>query len=215
MDVQPRSDRTANELERLRGKTAKGIVLERLADRNRLPAGRALIVGAVGAAILVAAVGAGNAAAAPRAQKVVLYSVAEQEQYIDNSDSLTLGEGDNPFGNFKDVSGVTQKNSHGPFPGDMAVFSFNLYKDANLKTRVGAASFTCQYNFSKNAFCDAAFQLKNGGTLIAEGAFNFDAGKFTLAVTGGYGSYANTTGVMQEQPSANHSQRLTFQLDNP
>ena len=190
-------------------------MLERLADRNRLLAGRALIVGAVGAAILAAAVGAGDAAAATRAQKVVLYSVAEQEQYIDNSDSLTLGQGDNPFGNFKDVSGVTQKNSHGPFPGDEAVFSFNLYKDANLKTRVGAANFTCQYNFSKNAFCDAAFQLKNGSTLIAEGAFNFNAGKFTLAVTGGYGSYANTTGVMQEQPSANHSQRLTFQLDKP
>ncbi len=111
-------------------KAAKGIVLERLADRNRLLAGRALIVGAVGAAILAAAVGAGDAAAATRAQKVVLYSVAEQEQYIDNSDSLTLGQGDNPFGNFKDVSGVTQKNSHGPFPGDEAVFSFNLYKDA-------------------------------------------------------------------------------------
>ncbi len=193
----------------------KGIVLKLLADRNRLLAGRTLIVGALGAAILAASAGAGQATVATRAQKVVLYSVAEQEQYIDNSDSLTLGQGDNPFGNFKDVTGVTQKNSHGPFPGDEAVFSFNLYKDSSLRTRVGAASFTCQYNFSKNAFCDASFQLKNGGTLIAEGAFNFNAGKFTLAVTGGYGAYANTTGVMQEQPSANHAQRLSFQLSKP
>ncbi len=140
-----------------------------------------------------------------------------RSRYIDNSDSLTLGQGDNPFGNFKDVSGVTRKNSHGPLSrGHGGVFVQPVQGRPSLKTRVGTAAmnFTCQYNFSKNAFCDASFQLKNGGTLIAEGAFNFNAGKFTLAVTGGYGSYANTTGVMQEQPSANHSQRLTFQLDN-
>ena len=156
--------------------------------------------------------GAGSAAAAARVQKLTLYSVAQQEQYVDNSDSLTLGEGDNPFGSFKDVSGVTNKQSHGPFPGDMAVFSFNLYTNASLRTRAGSAIFTCQYNFSKNAFCDASFELKNGGTLIAAGAFNFNASRFTLAVTGGYGRYVAASGVLEEAPAVNHSQRLSFML---
>jgi hypothetical protein len=152
------------------------------------------------------------AAAAAGAQKLVLYSAAEQEQYVNNSDSRILGVGNNPFGNFKDVAPVTTKNSHGPFPGDEAVFSFNLYTNASLTRRAGTAVFTCQYNFNKNAFCDASFRLTAGGTLIAAGGFNFNATSFTLAVTGGYGRYVGKTGVMEETPSASHAQRLVFTL---
>ncbi len=61
-------------------------------------------------------------------------------------------------------------------------------------------------------FCDAAFKLKTG-TLIAAGGFNFNTSKFTLAVTGGYGSFADRAGTVQETPSTNHAQRLAFVLD--
>jgi hypothetical protein len=52
-----------------------------------------------------------------------------------------------------------------------------------------------------------------GGTLIAEGAFNFDAARFTLVITGGYGKYRGVTGALVASPSANHAQRLSFQFD--
>ena len=108
-----------------------------------------------------------RAGASPRSERLVLYSVAEQEQFINNADDRTRGGGNNPFGNNKDVTPTSNKATNGPFPGDEAIFSFNLYTSSSLRTRAGTAIFTCQYNYDKNAFCDAAFQLSNGATLIA------------------------------------------------
>ena len=164
------------------------------------------------AALTASAVVAGPAAAAAPARHLVLYSFAEQEQYINNSDSASRGQGNNPFGNYKDLAPLVNKNSNGPFPGDEALFSFNLYSNPTLKTKVGAAIFTCQYSFNKNAYCDVSFQLAKGGTLIASGSFDFNASNFSLAVTGGYGSYEGSYGTMQETPSAHHAQKLTFQF---
>jgi len=146
------------------------------------------------------------------ASKLTLYSVAEQEQYVNNADDRTRADGNNPFGNYKDVTPVANRSGNGPFPGDEALFSFNLYNDAGLKHRAGAAIFTCQYNFNKNAYCDASFHLNDGTTLIAAGSFNFNATKFTLTVTGTYGKLVNKKGFVEETPSPNHSQKLSFQF---
>ncbi len=154
----------------------------------------------------------GASAAGSSARKLVLYSVAEQEQYVNNADDRTRAEGNNPFGNYKDVTPVANKSGNGPFPGDEALFSFNLFKDAKLKQRAGAAIFTCQYNFDKNAFCDVSFHLNDGSTLIGSGSFNFNATQFTLTITGTYGKLGNKKGLVQETPSLNHSQKLSFQL---
>jgi hypothetical protein len=156
---------------------------------------------------------AGPAKAAVRSQTITLYATAEQEQYVNNSDSLQRGEGNNPFGNYKDLEPLANKNANGPFPGDEALFSFNLYTGPSLTKRAGTALFTCQYNFNKNAFCDASFQMANGGTLMASGAFNFVASKFSLAITGGYGSYVGKRGALTDIPSVNHAQKLSFQFD--
>ena len=142
-----------------------------------------------------------------------MYATAEQEQYVNNSDSLQRGEGNNPFGNYKDLEPLANKNANGPFPGDEALFSFNLYTGPSLTKRAGTAPFTCQYNFNKNAFCDASFQMAKGGTLIASGSFNFTASKFSLAITGGYGGYVDKRGSLTDVPSANHAQKLSFQFD--
>jgi hypothetical protein len=146
------------------------------------------------------------------AKRLVIYSVAKQEQYVNNADDRARGQGHNPFGNYKDAAPVI-KSPTGPFPGDEAIFAFALFADAGLKKKAGSAVFLCYYNFGKNAYCDASFHLANGATLMASGAFNFDAPKFTLAVTGGYGSFAGRTGVVEERPAPNHSQRLVFLLD--
>ena len=165
------------------------------------------------ASVLGAAlVGVTSAHAETSSKTFVLYATAEQEQYVNNSDSLQRGEGNNPFGNYKDLEPLANKSANGPFPGDEALFSFNLYTGPSLKTRAGTALFTCQYNFNKNAFCDASFQMTKGGTLIASGAFNFTASKFALAITGGYGAYPAEKGSMTDVPSANHAQKLSFHL---
>ena len=180
---------------------------------RRLRAKRIRVLTTLGLALALLGTGAGSrtAFAARSVQRLTLYSVAEQEQFMNNSGGRLAGVGKNPFGNFSDVT-PTSKNAVGPFPGDEALFSFNLYATTALRPRVGSAVFTCQYNFDKNAFCDASFRLNNGSTLIAEGAFNFNTSKFTLAVTGGYGAFANRMGVLEETPSSSHVQRLSFQL---
>jgi hypothetical protein len=146
-------------------------------------------------------------------RRMTLYSVTEQEQFVNNQDDRARGEGHNPFGAYSDVSPAVAKPKGGPFPGDEALFSFNVYKNPDLRIRAGTAVFTCQYNFAKNAFCDVSFRLNDGGTLIAEGAFNFDASSFTLAITGGYGKYTDASGELVASPSSNHAQRLSFMLD--
>lgn len=162
---------------------------------------------------VVAAAGwlAPRASATTTAKRLVVYSVAEQEQYVNNSDSRRQGVGNNPFGTFKDL-GPTSTPPNGPFPGDESLFSFNLYSDRGVKHRIGTAVFTCQYNFSTNAFCDASYHLSGGDSLVAGGGFSFSASRFTLAVTGGTGRYADQSGTVTEIPSANHAQRVVFVL---
>jgi hypothetical protein len=162
--------------------------------------------------LALAVCGAATAAnAAPAKRTLIIFSVAEQEQFTNHQDDRIRGGSKNPFGNFNDVTAST-KTGAGPFPGDQAVFSFNLYADPLLKRRIGTASFTCQYNFAKNAFCDASFQLPGSSTVIANGSFNFESSRFTLAVIGGAGTYLAASGVLTETPTANHAQRLVFDL---
>ena len=170
---------------------------------------RALPLLALGA--LCAAMLATTSSGAPTKRTLIIFSVAEQEQFTNHQDDRIRGGSKNPFGNFNDVTAST-KTGAGPFPGDQAVFSFNLYADPLLRRRVGTASFTCQYNFAKNAFCDASFQLPRSSTLIANGSFNFESSRFTLAVIGGAGTYLSASGVLTETPTSNHAQRLVFDL---
>ncbi len=150
---------------------------------------RAVVLGALltglGVWALTAPVGARARSGHIDTRGFTLYARAEQEQYVNNQDDRTRGKGNNPFGNFRDTSGSQTKSPNGPFPGDESIFSFNLYSDSDLTSRAGTAVFVCQYNYDKNAFCDASFRLATGETLLAEGSFAFSAPKFTLAVTGG------------------------------
>lgn len=163
------------------------------------------------AALLAVAAVPRTADAAP--QRLVLYYVAEHEQFISNYDDKRRGDTDNPFGgrNSK-AAGTTDNANEGPFPGDETVFTFRVYRDIDLRARAGSATFTCLYYFNKNALCHATLNLKNNGTLIMAGTIDFKSPKFALAVTGGYGEYDNATGDARSTPSAKRGQRLTFLL---
>jgi hypothetical protein len=194
--------------------TLKGAPVLSVTDRPRTvsPFVALALTAIVGAALVVVSVTATPAnAAATVHQSFILYSVTKEEQFLDHSDDRARGKGNNPFGNFKDSKTTTKEAGNGPFPGDNAVFSFGLYTDTALKTSVGSAIFTCTYNFNKHAFCDASYQL-NGGVLLGAGAFDFNAGTFAIAVTGGTGKYASATGDISATPSGTHAQRLAFVL---
>jgi hypothetical protein len=149
-------------------------------------------------------------------QKIVVYSLPTHEAFVANADDEIRGDVSNPFGTHisRAASGLgALDEKQGPFPGDEALFSFNVFKTGSLETNLGSAVFTCQYYFNKNAFCDVSFQM-NGGTLMGAGAFNFSASTFALAITGGYGTYSGMTGDVSATPSGKFAQRLFFTLNS-
>jgi hypothetical protein len=165
------------------------------------------------AACLGATLTAASAASAAKspATKITVYSIATQEQFLNHEDDRDRGKGNNPFGNFKDSTSATKETGVGPFAGDRAVFTFKLYKSAAMRSQVGSAQFICQYGFDKNAFCNAAYQLKDG-QIVGEGEFNFNASTFSLVIVGGTGKYRGLTGDMGAVPAVQHTQKLQFTL---
>jgi hypothetical protein len=145
-------------------------------------------------------------------RSITLYSIATEEQYVNNADDRARGKGNNPFGNFRDATATVTHPGGAPFPGDEAFFKFALYTSSQLHTNAGSAVFTCEYNFNKNTFCEAVYQL-SGGNIFGAGAFNFTANSFAIAITGGTGRYFGAFGDMQASPGPRHSQHLTFALD--
>jgi hypothetical protein len=184
--------------------------MRRKADAPRRMATRVFAIGGALALLAGLAVVSVSTASPTNGRSASLYSVATEEQYVNNADDRARGIGDNPFGNYKDTTS-TSKNLHGPFPGDEAIFGFDVYSGPSLSKRVGSGLLVCQYNFAKNAVCDASYQLTNG-SLIGMAALNFSAGTFTVAITGGTGAYANATGDLEASPGPRHSQHLVLEL---
>ena len=172
-----------------------------------------LLIGSVLAVIALA--GAGAAMSAPaRAipHAMTLYSSPTHEAFVANADDEIRGDVSNPFGTHisREASGLANLDEkQGPFPGDEALFTFDVFATGKLQASIGKATFTCQYYFDKNAFCDVSFQL-DGGSLIAAGAFNFNSKTFALAITGGYGKYSGASGDIEATPSGKLAQRLAF-----
>ena len=185
-------------------------------DRARKTLGTTARLGCL-AAVAIGLLGAAATAAAERAasspwRTMTVYSSPVNQTFIDNTDSLTTGGLNNPFGTHSSVSSTSlTEATNGPFPGDEGIYSFNLYADKALTRRVGSALYTCEYSFGRNGFCDATFQLA-GGTVIGAGVLNFSSQAFTLAVTGGVGKYAGMVGDLGAGPSGAHAQRLLFTL---
>ena len=141
-----------------------------------------------------------------------VYAVPLNEVYINNTDSLSLGVANNPFGKpTGSAASAASESTDGPFLGDVGLYSFAIYADRGLTRRIGSALYTCQNYFDRNGFCDTSYQL-TGGTLIGAGIFNFAAHSFALAITGGQGTYASVSGDVEASASGPQSQRLSFTL---
>jgi len=163
----------------------------------------------VGAALAVFA--SASAAAPKTGVRLRLYSLTTEEQFLNHADDRQRGFGNNPFGNFHAPTATTREQNNGPFPGDNALFTFNLYTSQSRKHLVGTAAFTCTYNFDKNGYCDATYQL-GGGLLVGAGAIDFNAKNYTLIITGGTGKYRAATGTVESVQAAYSLTRLTITL---
>jgi hypothetical protein len=174
-----------------------------------------LRVGALVALLLALALSSSTAEASARVaskSQLVVYSLATAEQFVNNADDRARGIGNNPFGNFKDKVAVVEEKGNGPFAGDEVVFLFGLYRDRSASHLVGQATLTCNYYFSKNAFCQGVYTL-GASVIFANGAFNFNASRFTLTLAGGSGRYDDANGVLDTSPVTNHMQRIVFQME--
>jgi hypothetical protein len=185
-----------------------------IANHLMLPASSLLLVACAIGALLVPGIASGSEGAAKAGQQLTLFSLVTQEQFLNHVDDRQRGYGNNPFGNFKAATATTRESNGGPFPGDQALFQFNLYSGADLKKLAGTADFTCSYSFKKNGFCDAVYQLSDG-TLLATGTLDFNAKTFSLVVSGGTGKYRSHTGQLVSTPAARLSQRLAISLSPP
>jgi hypothetical protein len=181
--------------------------------RPRLILSLALLTGA---ALFAGRVAASSAETAAGHQTLTVYAVASAAQFMDHSDDRARGDGNNPFdADTKALAPVSaaKEKGKGPYPGDDALYSFKLYAGADLKKRIGSATYTCVYNFAQKALCEAFFTL-NGSTLFASGPVDFTSTQFTLAVTGGTSKYLGTRGEVAsapaEKPVAKNENRLDF-----
>ena len=164
---------------------------------------------AVCSAVLV---GAGSAVAAPAAKSktITFYSIATKEQFLNHSDDRARGKGNNPFAGFKDTVGPSGKETsgNGPFAGDRTVFTFALFSDQRMQTRIGSAQLICEYVFDQNAFCSAAYVFPKG-ELVGTGYFNFNAKRYRVVRGRRDGKYRNQRGHLQADPAVKKLQKIT------
>src|SRR5262249_18337919 len=97
----------------------------------------------VAAALCAVCLVAGSASAANGVSRLQVFTVASGAAFINTADDRARGAKNNPFDaatNSLRPKGV--ETGDGPFAGDVAVFSFDLYANKALRKRAGTASYT-------------------------------------------------------------------------
>lgn len=144
---------------------------------------------------------------------LTVYSVATGVQFINTADDRARGAINNPFdialGKLKPRSNYA---GQGPFPGDVAVYSLQLYRHPDSKDSAGSAVYTCYFNYARYAFCQAYYTLKGFGTVVASGPVNFNTKGFTIVITGGTKKYLGARGEVVVVPAKGNAQRVAFGL---
>jgi hypothetical protein len=170
--------------------------------------------GARPAALAVAALAAvcalcGSAGSAVGKDSVRVYTVATGVEFINTADDRARGAINNPFSaETNKLRPEVSEKGNGPFPGDVAVYSFDIYGSPKLHTPVGTASYTCYFNYERRALCIAYYELKGGSTLVASGPIDFNNGGFKMVLTGGTGKYIGSSGEVTAVPAARNAQRV-------
>lgn len=179
---------------------------------RRLPAVVAAVAVAGALAIPVASATPQGTASA-QARSFTVYAKPTRAQFVDHNDDRERGNFKNPFD--PDLPTPPNANSAktGARAGDNAFFSFKLYSDLRLTRQIGSAIYSCTFNFSREAVCQANFSLR-GGTMVAMGPAMLTTANILLPVTGGTGRYAGAHGQFTSRSSgqANNAQIIRFRL---
>lgn len=183
----------------------------RCSFRSVSRAAPSVLAASAAVAFLAPVASSGSAGAAQDLQRLTVYSVVTTAQFIDTKDDRRRGYGNNPFGNFNDLTPTTKQKNTRTLPGDFVLLKFNVSTNPTLKKRVGSAILTCTFSFNNHAFCSATYEL-DGGILTGAGSIDFSSSSFTIAITGGSGKYAGLRGDMQSTPAPRRAQRLVFRL---
>jgi hypothetical protein len=162
--------------------------------------------------VLATAIPAAGASQAS-SQKLTVFAVPATVQFMNHADDRLRGMSTNPF-KLKQEAVILGKGGkekgNGPFPGDDILYGFKLFADAQRTKPIGAALFTCYYEFVKRATCDSYFDLSKG-LLLASGQVPFGGNHFSLGITGGTHAYFGALGQANSKPSTGNAQR--FDLD--
>ena len=127
-----------------------------------------------------------------------MYSVATGLQYINSADDSARGHVNNPFDSATNkLAPKSSGGGDGPFAGDIAVYSVDLYSDSTLKRHAGSGVYTCYFNYDQHALCQAYYKPSAGGTLVASGPIDFKTSGFTIVITGGTKKYLGVRGEVK------------------
>jgi hypothetical protein len=171
------------------------------------------VIGLVLASMSVPGAGAaGNRVSATRV--LTVYSVATGLQYINTADDRARGHVNNPFdGATNKLAPKISTSGEGPFAGDIAVYSIDLYSNPTFETRAGSGVYTCFFNYDQHALCQAYYKLRAGATLVASGPIDFKTSGFTIVLTGGTKTYLGVRGEVNVAAARKqHAQRIDFEL---
>jgi hypothetical protein len=164
----------------------------------------------VAAALLVARASGASSAS----QKLTIYAVPATVQFMNHADDRLRGMSTNPFKLKSEAVILGQggkEKGNGPFPGDDILYGFKLFADAKRTKPVGAAMFTCYYQFVKRATCDSYFDLHKG-LLLASGQVRFGATHFRLGLIGGTHSYLGALGQVDSTQATGNAQRFDLSV---
>jgi hypothetical protein len=179
------------------------------------------VVGLVFASVSVAGAGATTAHRVSAMRVLTVYSVATGLQYINSADDSARGKVNNPFdGATNKLAPERSGGGDGPFAGDIAVYSVDLYSDSTLKRHAGSGVYTCYFNYNQRALCQAYYKRTGAGTLVASGPVDFKTSGFTIAITGGTNTYLGARGQVNVATAKNTvgaakkkgAQRVDFEL---
>ncbi len=154
------------------------------------------------------------ATAATQGRTLVFYAKPTRAQFVDHADDRERGIKTNPFNAEELLPTPKSANSakKGARAGDSALFRLTLYSDRNLKHRVGTATYTCTFNFAREALCNATFVFGTG-TMVGMGPAKLDTSRWVLPVTGGTGRYSGAHGQVTSTPEGKkNTQVLRFRL---
>ncbi len=178
----------------------------------------AVMMALAAAVVLTAGAAFSSAAGAPKQHDRVIYTVASDVQFLNNADDLVRGTTNNPFSpatnKLRPSSSLVKQGQ--TLPGDVALFSFDLYQNAALTKSAGSATYTCYFNYGEHALCQAYFAFNGSGdTLVAAGPVNFKEKGFDMVVTGGTNNYFAARGELTAVPALKKAQRVHFVLLSP